>query len=136
VNCYLPTSCCGQADLHTPDLWLTAYPLYAFSTWEDWVTLYTYQSHHCIVHSWVHRKLGINLRFQSLPIVKVSRTSYGGSIYNPVRWFYFDNEHFQILGGDLMYHTYIMLENYFECIRYFKFRIMYNMLSSKNYWFA
>jgi hypothetical protein len=32
VNCYLPTSCWGQVDLHTPDLRLTAYPLYAFST--------------------------------------------------------------------------------------------------------
>ena len=34
-NCYFPTSCWGQLDLHTPDLWLTAYPLYAFSTWES-----------------------------------------------------------------------------------------------------
>jgi hypothetical protein len=35
VTCYLPTSCWGQVDLHTPDLRLTAYPLYAFSTWES-----------------------------------------------------------------------------------------------------
>jgi hypothetical protein len=35
VNCYLPTSWWGQVDLHTPDLRLTAYPLYAFSTWES-----------------------------------------------------------------------------------------------------
>ena len=35
VNCYLPTSYWGQVDLHTPDLRLTAYPLYAFSTWES-----------------------------------------------------------------------------------------------------
>jgi hypothetical protein len=35
VNCYLPTSCWCQVDLHTPDLRLTAYPLYAFSTWES-----------------------------------------------------------------------------------------------------
>ena len=34
-NCYLPTSCWGQVDLHTPDLWLTTYPLYALSTWES-----------------------------------------------------------------------------------------------------
>jgi len=35
VNCYLPTSCWGQVDLHTPDLKSTAYPLYAFSMWES-----------------------------------------------------------------------------------------------------
>ena len=35
VNCYLLTSCWGQVDLHTPDLRLTAYPLYAFSTWKS-----------------------------------------------------------------------------------------------------
>ena len=34
-NCYLPTSYWGQVDLHTPDLRLTAYPLYAFSAWES-----------------------------------------------------------------------------------------------------
>ena len=31
---FFPTSYWGQVDLHTPDLRLTAYPLYAFSTWE------------------------------------------------------------------------------------------------------
>ena len=35
VNCYLPTLCWDQVDLHTPDLRLTAYPPYAFSTWES-----------------------------------------------------------------------------------------------------
>ena len=35
VNCYLPTSCRSQVDLHTPDLRLTIYPPYAFSTWES-----------------------------------------------------------------------------------------------------
>jgi hypothetical protein len=35
VNCYLPTLCWVQVDLHTPDLRLTAYPPYAFSTWES-----------------------------------------------------------------------------------------------------
>ena len=40
VSCYLPTSCWGQVDLHTPDLRLTAYPLYAFSTWESMKIFY------------------------------------------------------------------------------------------------
>ena len=35
VNCYLLISCWGQVDLRTPDLRLTTYPLYAFSTWES-----------------------------------------------------------------------------------------------------
>jgi hypothetical protein len=26
VNCYFPNSCWSQVELHTPDLWLTAYP--------------------------------------------------------------------------------------------------------------
>ena len=30
----LPTSCWSQVDLHTPDLWLTTYPPYAYSTWK------------------------------------------------------------------------------------------------------
>ena len=30
----LPTSCWSQVDLHTPDLLLTAYPPYAYSTWK------------------------------------------------------------------------------------------------------
>ena len=34
-NCYLPTWGWGQVDLHTPDLRLTAYPLYTFSIWES-----------------------------------------------------------------------------------------------------
>ena len=33
-NCYLPTSCWGQVDLHTPDLWLSAYLPYAYNTWK------------------------------------------------------------------------------------------------------
>ena len=30
----LPTLCWSQVDLHTPDLWLTAYPPYAYSMWK------------------------------------------------------------------------------------------------------
>ena len=45
-----------------------------------------------------HRKLGINVRFQSPSIVKYLDLLW--RIYlRPVCWFYFDNEHFQALGG-------------------------------------
>jgi len=45
-----------------------------------------------------YRKLGINLRFQSLSIVQYLDL-YRGSIYNPYAGFRI-NELFQALGGD------------------------------------
>jgi hypothetical protein len=51
-----------------------------------------------------HKKLGINVRFQSLSIVKYLYLLWRIYLW-PVCWFHFDYEHFQALGGDLMYHT-------------------------------
>ena len=79
VNCYLPTSCWGQVNLHTPDLRLTLYPPYAFSTWESKKISYLRKieyavyvtispPHHTLMGT--YRKLEINVRFQSPSIVK------------------------------------------------------------------
>ena len=102
VNCYLPTSCWGQVDLHTPDLRLTSYPPYAFSTWESKKISYLRKIEYVVYvpisplqHTLMgaHRKLGINVRFQSPSIVKYLDLFW--RIYlRPVCWFYLDNEHF------------------------------------------
>ena len=79
VNCYLPTSCWGQVDLHTLDLRLTAYSPYAFSMWESKKISYLCTIEYVVYvpisppqHTLMgtNRKLGINVRFQSPSIVK------------------------------------------------------------------
>jgi hypothetical protein len=51
VNCYLPTLCWDQADLDTPDLWLTTYPQYAFSTWEFMKISYLHKIGLCCIRT-------------------------------------------------------------------------------------
>jgi hypothetical protein len=145
VNCFLPTSGWGQADLHTPDLWLTVYPLYAFSTWESMKISYL-------------RKIGLRYICTNLTtttyidgytqetgdqcevsIFDPSIVKYWDLIWRiylwPECWFYLDKWAFLGIRGRFEV-PYIMLGNYLECIRHFKLRITYSMnwiLSSKNY---
>ena len=130
VNCYFPTLCWGQVDLRTPDLRLTAYPLYAFSTWESMKISYLRKIEYVVYvpisspqHTLMgtHRKLGINVRFQSPSIVKYLDLLW--RIYiRPVCCFFY-NEHFQALGGFDVPE--ITPGNYVECIKHFMLRIMY-----------
>ena len=87
----LPTSCWSPVDLHTPDLWLTAYPPNAYSTWKYIKISYLRKIElRCIRTALTtvayidcsHRKLGINLRFQISVNCSISRSLREDLFYN------------------------------------------------------
>ena len=107
-NWYLPTSCGGQVNLHTPDLWLTAYPLYAFSTWESMKISYLHKiGLRCIrtnltTTAYIDgftQEIGDHLRFQISVDCSVCR-SLREDLFTTCMLDFSINELFQALGGD------------------------------------
>ena len=107
-NCYFPTSCWGQLDLHTPDLWLTTYPLYAFSTWESIKISYLRKIGLRCIHinltttayiDGFTQEIGDHLRFQISVDCSVSR-SLREDLFTTCMLDFSINELFQVLGGD------------------------------------
>ena len=104
----LPTLCWSQVDLHTPDLWLTAYPPYAYSMWKYIKIFYLRKIELCCIrttlttaayHDGFTQEIGDHLRFQISVDCSVSRF-LREDLFTTCMLDFCINELFQALGGD------------------------------------
>ena len=104
----LLTLCWSQVDLHTPDLWLTANPPYAYSTWKYIKISYLRKIElRCIRTTFATaayidgftQEIGDHLRFQISVDCSVSR-SLREDLFTTCMLDFSINELFRALGGD------------------------------------